>query len=175
MFSSDSNADYCFFCAMKLSVNIRPARKGDVETVHELITELAIFEKSGEEVELTEEQLEADAFGAKPIVEIWVAEQDGVIIGAALTYEKYSTWKGRSLHLEDLIVREKYRGKGIGSDLFEFVVGICRDRGYKRMEWQVLDWNTSAIEFYKKCGTEFLHDWLDCRLSGEILIEHVGK
>lgn len=156
---------------MNASLNIRAARKSEINTIHELISELAIFENAADEVELTREQLETDAFGDKPIVEIWVAEQEGSILGAALTYVKYSTWKGKSLHLEDLIVREKYRGKGIGSRLFEYVVNICRERGYKRMEWQVLDWNTGAIEFYKKYGTEFLHEWLDCRLSGDILIE----
>ncbi len=156
---------------MNASLNIRAARKSEIDTIHELISELAIFENAADEVELTKEQLETDAFGDNPIVEIWIAEQKGSIRGAALTYVKYSTWKGKSLHLEDLIVHEKYRGKGIGSRLFEYVVDICRQRGYKRMEWQVLDWNKGAIEFYKKYGTEFLHEWLDCRLSGEVLIE----
>lgn len=160
---------------MNASVNIRPARKDDINTIHELISELAAFENAAGEVELTTQQLEDDSFGANPIVEIWVAERDGGIVGAALTYVKYSTWKGKSLHLEDLIVREKLRGKGIGSQLFEFVVDLCRKRGYKRMEWQVLDWNTTAIEFYKKYGTEFLHEWLDCRLSGDILMEQKIK
>ncbi len=152
---------------MKTNITIRNASPDDCIAVHSLIQELAVFEKAAEEVEVSVEQLEKDAFGENRIVEIRVAEQNGEVVGAALTYEKYSTWKGRSLHLEDLIVKESHRGKGIGSMLFNEIVKLCKDRGYGRMEWQVLDWNESAIEFYKKYGTTYLHDWLDCRLTSE--------
>jgi len=152
---------------VKTNITIRNASPADCIAVHSLIQELAVFEKAADEVEVSVEQLEQDAFGVNKIVEIRVAEHNGEVVGAALTYEKYSTWKGRSLHLEDLIVKESHRGKGIGSMLFNEIVKLCKDRGYGRMEWQVLDWNEPAIEFYKKYGTTYLHDWLDCRLTSE--------
>lgn len=152
---------------MNTSVSIRPATKNDCEVIHDLIRELAVFEKAPNEVVTTPAQLQDDAFGEKPIVEMWVAERSAVIIGAALIFEKYSTWKGRSIHLEDLIVRESERGNGIGTMLFDKVVSLSKERGYGRMEWMVLDWNESAIGFYEKYGTEFLKGWIDCRLSAE--------
>ncbi len=152
---------------MKTKITLRDAQRSDCKIVYELIHELAVFEKAGDEVELTLSQLEEDAFGENALVEIRVAEVNGEIVGAALTYEKYSTWKGRSIHLEDLIVRESHRGLGIGSLLFNQIVNLCKERGYGRMEWQVLDWNEPAIAFYKKYGTTFLYDWLDCRLTAD--------
>ena len=152
---------------MKTKIILRDAIREDCKTVHDLIRELAIFENAPNEVELAVDQLEEDAFGDNAIVEIRVAELGGEIIGASLIYEKYSTWKGRSVHLEDLIVRESHRGKGIGTMLFNQIVNIAKERGYGRMEWQVLDWNEPAIEFYKKYNTTFLYDWLDCRLTSD--------
>jgi len=152
---------------VKTKITLRDAQRSDCKIVYELIHELAVFEKAGDEVELTLSQLEEDAFGENALVEIRVAEVNGEIVGAALTYEKYSTWKGRSIHLEDLIVRESHRGLGIGSLLFNQIVNLCKERGYGRMEWQVLDWNEPAIAFYKKYGTTFLYDWLDCRLTAD--------
>lgn len=152
---------------MKTKIILRDAIREDCKIVHDLIRELALFEKAADEVELTVNQLEEDAFGDKAIVEIRVAEMEGEIVGASLIYEKYSTWKGRSVHLEDLIVRESHRGKGIGSMLFNQIVNLAKERGYGRMEWQVLDWNEPAITFYKKYGTTYLYDWLDCRLTAD--------
>ena len=137
----------------------------DSSRVFDLIKELAVFEEARDEVELTVEKLREDAFGSNRIVEIYVAEVGDEIAGAALIYEKYSTWKGRSIHLEDLIVREEYRGEGIGSELFEFIIRLSKERGYGRMEWQVLDWNEKAIAFYEKYNAIFLEEWLDCRLT----------
>ena len=145
------------------------AHRTDCTEVYKLIKELAEFENAATEVELTLNQLEEDAFGENAIVEIRVAEYDGEIVGAALTYEKYSTWKGRSLHLEDLIVRESHRGLGIGTMLFKEIIDLCKKQNYGRLEWQVLDWNKPAIEFYKKYGTAFLYEWLDCRLTANDL------
>lgn len=150
---------------MDLEIAIRPGRKPDCKKVYELIRELAVFEKAGDQVELSLTQFEADAFGDHPIIEIWMAELDGEAVGAAITYVKYSTWKGRSMHLEDLIVGAAHRGQGIGSKMFEYLMAISDRRGYGRMEWQVLDWNKDAIRFYEKYGTTFLVDWLDCRLT----------
>jgi ribosomal protein S18 acetylase RimI-like enzyme len=147
------------------NLRIRSGNSEDCSAVLELIKELAVFEKAGNEVILTREQLESDAFGPKPIVEIFIAEYNQDIAGAALIYEKYSTWKGRSVHLEDLIVKEKYRGLGIGSALFEYIIQLSKSRNYGRMEWQVLDWNDKAIKFYEKYGSHFLEEWLDCRLT----------
>ncbi len=152
---------------MNASVTIRKAAKDDCKVIHDLIRELAVFEKAPNEVDTTPVQLEDDAFGENPIVEMWVATRNAEIIGAALIYEKYSTWKGRSIHLEDLIVRESERGNGIGTQLFDKVVDLCKQRGYGRMEWMVLDWNESAIAFYEKYGTEFLKGWIDCRLTAD--------
>lgn len=162
-----SASDYLFLCCVNASITIRPATENDCGTIHDLIRELAVFEKAPNEVVTTPEQLKEDAFGEKPIVEMWVATRAEEILGAALIFEKYSTWKGRSIHLEDLIVRESERGNGIGTMLFDKVVSLSKERGYGRMEWMVLDWNTKAIDFYEKYGTEFLEGWIDCRLSAE--------
>ena len=154
---------------MKLQIKLRLATRSDCIDVHRLICELAEYEKAPHEVELSAQQLEEDAFGKNPIVEIRVAEVDGKVVGAVLSYEKYSTWKGRSLHLEDIIVEKSYRGKGIGTLLFNEIISLCKKRNYGRLEWQVLDWNEPAIDFYKKYNTTFLHEWLSCRLTANDL------
>ena len=154
---------------MDEKLKIRKATPADCEVVYALILDLARFEKAADEVEMSVGQLREDAFGPEAIIEIYIASYDGDIAGMALTYEKYSTWKGKSLHLEDLIVKKDFRGKGIGSLLFEHIAALAADRKYGRMEWQVLDWNEPAIEFYKKYGATFLHEWLDCRLTREDL------
>jgi ribosomal protein S18 acetylase RimI-like enzyme len=146
-------------------VGIREGKPTDIDQVYELIKELAVFEKAANEVDISPENLREDAFGENAIAEIFVAERDGNIVGAAIIYEKYSTWKGRSMHLEDLIVKEEHRGVGIGKEFFEFLIRLAAERNYGRMEWQVLDWNEPAIEFYKKYESQFLEEWLDCRLD----------
>ncbi|MEM9053350.1 MAG: GNAT family N-acetyltransferase [Bacteroidota bacterium] len=148
---------------------IRAAKLEDIPQVFGLIVELAVFEKAPDEVDLTAAQLEFDAFGEKPIIEIIVAEEDGVVLGAALFYEKYSTWKGRGVHLEDFVVKASERRRGIGSKLFEEVMRIAKERNYARMDWQVLDWNESAIAFYKKYEAEISEEWLNGRFTKEQL------
>jgi len=150
---------------MKSDILLRPFRKNDCAVVLELIRELAAFQGQPDEVAITLPGLEDAAFGDKPVLEGILAEKDGEVVGAALIFEKYSTWKGRGAHLEDLIVKERYRGLGIGSRLFEAVMKLCLERGYGMMDWQILESNEPAIRFYEKYGSSIAGDWLNGRLS----------
>lgn len=142
-----------------MKYNIRKAIPDDMPRVLELITELAIFEKEPNEVEVTIEDLKKDGFGANPAFECLVAEVDGSIQGIALTYMRYSTWKGKVLHLEDLIVSQDMRGSGLGTALLDRVVQYGHSLGVKRICWEVLDWNEPAIIFYEKKGADVKRDW----------------
>ncbi len=154
--------DFIYFLyAVKTPFSIRRALPDDGEAVMALIRELAVYEKAEGEVLVTAEELRIHAFGAKPYVEILVAEAEESIAGAALFYEKYSTWKGPALHLEDLIVAEKYRGGGIGAALLEEVLRIGSERNCRRVYWQVLDWNEPALRFYKRYNALFDSDWVN--------------
>lgn len=146
---------------------IRKAKKEDVPSVFALIKELALYEKAPEQVTLTLNQLEEDGFGEDPIYGLFVAESANAIIGIALYYEKYSTWTGRCIFLEDIIVTENERGKGIGHALFEAVIGVAKERNSARMEWQVLDWNEPAINFYNKYNATLDGEWLNGKLTRE--------
>lgn len=127
--------------------------------VHALITELAIFEKEPEAVEISVTDLQEDGFGLHPAFDCFIAEVDGKVEGIALVYMRYSTWKGKVLHLEDLIVSQKMRGSGIGSALLDEVVKHGNQLGVKRICWEVLDWNEPAISFYRKKGADVKQDW----------------
>ena len=140
-------------------MKVREALKSDMPQVLELIIELAIFEKEPDAVEISVEDLEREGFGENPLFTCFVAELDGEIVGAALVYYRFSTWKGRTLHLEDLIVKEAQRGKGIGEALYKQVMQFAYDRGLKRVAWDVLDWNTGAIRFYERSGANVLKTW----------------
>ena len=155
------------FASMKVSpaLVVRSAIPEDMPAVHALIVELAIYERAGDEVETTMEQLTLDGFGPQAIFELVVAEWEGSLVGMALWYTKYSTWKGKCGFLEDLVVRDSYRGKGIGRALFESVAEECAKRNFGRMEWQVLDWNEPAIGFYKKLGAELDPEWLNGKFT----------
>lgn len=144
-----------------MNLVVRSARISDVPSIHQLIVELAIFEKAPEEMVNTVDQLTKDGFGQNPSYICFVAELDGVVVGISLCYVRYSTWKGRVLYLEDLIVTEKLRGNGIGKSLFEHTLNYSRDNGFYRLQWQVLDWNESAIDFYKAFDAEFDGEWLN--------------
>jgi len=146
---------------------VRKATKEDVSALLGLIKELALYEKAPQEVTITLEELVADGFGDNPVFGLFVAEQENVIVGIALYYEKYSTWKGRGLFLEDIIVTEKERGNGIGHALFQSVIAVAKERNAARMEWQVLDWNEPAINFYKKYEANLDSEWLNGKLTRE--------
>jgi GNAT superfamily N-acetyltransferase len=148
---------------------IRKGKREDCPAVLKLIQELAIYERAEKEAELSVEELEQDGFGPHAIYELLVAEQHEQIIGMALFYEKYSTWKGRSIYLEDLIVTEKARGIGAGKALFNAVAQEAKRRNSGRMEWQVLDWNQPAIDFYEKAGAELDGEWINCKFRREDL------
>jgi GNAT superfamily N-acetyltransferase len=154
-----------------MAFNIRKGEKADCPKLLELINELAVYEKAAVEVEISVAELEADGFGENAIYDLFVAEYQEEIIGIALFYEKYSTWKGRSIYLEDLIVTQEHRGNGAGKALFNAVAQEAKKRNSGRMEWQVLDWNQSDIEFYEKAGAELDGEWINCKYRKEDLQE----
>lgn len=149
---------------MSIGFVIRKAHSNDSEAIYELISELALFEKAPQEVANTIENIKLHGWGDRPVFHAWVAELQGKIVGMAICYIRYSTWKGPVLFLEDLIVTESCRGKGMGKALFETCAQFGRDSGYPRMNWQVLDWNQPAIDFYEKYGAQFDAEWLNCSL-----------
>jgi len=149
---------------------VRKGRKDDVPRVFELIYELAVYEKAPGEVTNSPEQLLEDGFGANPIFGLFVAcKPNGEMVGMALYCTKYSTWKGPCLFLEDIIVTEDQRGRGVGAKLFEAVIGVAQQTGAGRMEWQVLNWNDSAIGFYKKYNAILDGEWLNGKFTFEQL------
>jgi len=144
---------------------IRKGEKADLPQVLNLIKELAVYEKAPNEVTVTLNELEEDGFGESPIFNFFVAELEQKIIGIALYYTKYSTWKGKCIFLEDIIVTEQYRKHGIGKKLFNKVVLVAQQQKVKRLEWQVLEWNEPAINFYKKLNSHFDKEWINCKLT----------
>jgi GNAT superfamily N-acetyltransferase len=147
-----------------MNVTVRKAVKKDAADILRLIKELADYEKAPQEVRVTLPELENDGFGPNPIYSAFVAEAYGVVVGMALYYVKYSTWKGRCIYLDDIVVSEKFRRHGIGGKLFEEVVKVCQAMGARKMDWQVLDWNEPAMQFYKKYSTVFSDEWVNCTL-----------
>lgn len=154
---------------------IREAKKSDMPNVLNLIHELAAFEKEHNAVEVTLKDLENDGFGKHPQFYCFVAEVNSVIEGIALVYNRYSTWKGRVIHLEDLIVSQSMRGKGIGSKLLDKVVKYGHNLGVKRISWEVLDWNEPAIAFYEKNGARVMRDWDVVQLSETGIKNYISK
>ncbi len=152
---------------------IRDATKEDMPAVLELIKELAAFEKEPEAVITTVETLEKEGFGKHPLFHVFVAEVDGTIEGMALVYYRFSTWKGRTLHLEDLIVREEKRGTGLGNALYKKVIEYAKSQGLKRVEWVVLDWNHHAIDFYERSGATILKDWYTVQMDENGITKYV--
>ncbi len=144
---------------------IRPGTKEDLPQVFELIKELAIYEKAPEQVTNTVAAMERDGFGPNPIYGLFVAEEEGSIVGISIYYYRYSTWKGKRLYLEDIVVTESRRGTGLGKQLFDRTIEEGKANNCTGMMWQVLDWNKSAIDFYKKYGTHFDEEWVNCHLD----------
>ena len=138
---------------------IRKTTKNDMPSVLELIQELAIFEKEPDAVVVTVDDLVRDGFSENPLFQCFVAEVENEIIGMALYYYRYSTWKGKTIHLEDLIVKESKRGTGAGFALYKEIIKQGKAKNVRRIEWNVLDWNTPAINFYEKSGAKVLGDW----------------
>jgi GNAT superfamily N-acetyltransferase len=146
-------------------IEIRKAVREDCPRLLELIHELAQFEKAPQEVTVTAEHFAESGFGPNPVWWAFVVLVDGRIAGFALYYIRYSTWKGQRLYLEDLIVTEEMRGKGLGRLLFDRLLLEMKDRGFSGMVWQVLDWNDSAIQFYKKYKAQFDAGWITCSVE----------
>jgi len=154
---------------------IRRGEQHDMNAVLKLVNELAVFEKEPNAVKVNVHDLIKNGFKENPAFYTFVAESDGTIVGMALFYNRFSTWDGPSMHLEDLIVTEKFRGKGIGKALYDKVLAYALEKGIKRVEWVVLDWNTPAIEFYKSTGATMYEDWNICQISNEKITQYLSR
>lgn len=146
-------------------VNVRKGKKDDLPAVLELVKELAEYEKALDQVNNNVSQMEIDGFGENPVFGFLIAEDEDGIIGTSIYYYRYSTWKGRRLYLEDLVVTEKKRGTGAGKKLFEETLEVGKQTNCTGMMWQVLDWNEPAINFYKKYDTHFEDNWINCNID----------
>jgi GNAT superfamily N-acetyltransferase len=153
-----------------MDITIRQGLKADLPQVLNLIKELAVYEKAPDEVAVTVNEMEHDGFGENPIFRYFVAEAENKIVGISLYYIKYSTWKGKCVFLEDIIVTEAFRKYGIGKKLFDKVVAVAKEMKARRMEWQVLEWNEPAIKFYEKVNSNFDGEWVNCKLTEEQII-----
>lgn len=146
-------------------MNLRKGTEDDLPRLLELIRELAIYENGEHHVSNTVERMKAEGFGPSAVFGFFVVELDGEVVGAAVYYWRYSTWKGKRLYLEDLIVTESVRGKGAGKILFDHLIEFGKAEGASGMMWQVLDWNEPAINFYRKYETSFDEEWLNCSID----------
>jgi GNAT superfamily N-acetyltransferase len=146
-------------------ITIRKGTEADLEQVLNLVKELALYEKAPDEVEVTIEEMQNWGFGKDKLFEFFVAEHQHKIVGIALYYYKYSTWKGKCLFLEDIVITESYRRYGLGSKLFNEVVLVAKQKQARRMEWQVLEWNKPAIDFYKKYNAHLDAEWINGKLT----------
>lgn len=146
------------------AIKIRQGKKEDLPSVLSLIKELAEYEKAPLEVEVTVEEMDKNGFGENPVFKFFVAENEAEIVGMALYYTKYSTWKGPCIFLEDLIVNQNHRRNGIGAMLFERIITLAKEMKVPRLEWQVLEWNEPAINFYKKYNANLDAEWLNGKL-----------
>ena len=149
-----------------MNITIRKALKEDCKRMMELVHELAVYERAAGEVTVSLDHFVESGFGPIPVWGAFVAEVNGHVEGFALYYTRYSTWKGQRLYLEDLLVTEKLRGRGIGKLLFDQLLQECKEKQYTGMAWQVLDWNEPAINFYKKYkGVNIDGGWLNCNMN----------
>ena len=155
-------------------MTIRTGVKEDLPQVLQLIKELAAYEKEPDAVDTTVEQLEQDGFGPDSVFSFLVADTGDKVVGMALYYWSYSTWKGKCMYLEDLVVTKAYRQQGVGRQLFGQLIRIARENDAHRLSWQVLDWNESAIKFYETLNARFDADWINCKLTREQICEVDG-
>ncbi len=147
-----------------MKINIRKGEPKDIQATYDLIKELAIYEKAGDKVVNTPEGMLQDGFGKNPAFQLFVAENEGEVIGIALYFFSYSTWKGRCLYLDDLVVSEKLRGNGIGKMLIDRLIEEAKTQNCAMVHWQVLDWNEPAIRFYNRLNAELDGEWVNCRV-----------
>ena len=148
-----------------MEISIRKAVKEDCPRLMELVNELALYEKAPQEVTVSPEHFTESGFGSNPVWWAYVAEVDGNVEGFALYYIRYSTWKGQRMYLEDIIVTEDMRGKGLGKLLFDKLIEEAREKKFTGISWQVLNWNEPAINFYKKYNAVFDSEWVDCKIN----------
>ena len=148
-----------------MSVTIRRIEKKDCKPLLDLIYELAVYERAPHEVTATLEHFEESGFGANPVWWGFVAEENNSVIGFVLYYIRYSTWKGQRMYLEDFLVTEKARGKGVGKLLFDKLIEEAKEKKFNGIVWQVLDWNKPAINFYKKYNAKIEDEWLNCSIE----------
>jgi ribosomal protein S18 acetylase RimI-like enzyme len=160
---------------MSVNHTIRKGIKEDMPSVWLLIKELAVFENEADAVEVTVADLEKDGFSENPKFEVFVAEVENKIVGIALFYYRYSTWKGPTVHLEDLIVQEDKRGLGIGKALYNEVMRFAFSKKVKRIDWDVLDWNTNAVKFYENTGATVLAEWNAVKMYEKDLATYIKQ
>ena len=158
-----------------MEFTIRKAEKTDAASLLGLIRELAIFEREPEAVVVTEKDIQIHGFGPTPLFHCIVAEKDHTVVGMALFYPRYSTWKGPTFHLEDLIVTEVHKGKGVGTALYQAFIAEAYEAGVNRIEWVVLDWNTPAVQFYKNSGAKVLEEWNTVQMDRDAMDAYLKK
>ena len=160
---------------LRMSFIIRKGTIADAKAIHDLIVELAVFEKEPDAVKISVDDLIAYGFSDTPKFKTFVAEENGVVIGMVLFYERFSTWKGRAIHLEDLMVTQEKRGIGAGKALYGSVMQYAHENNFKRVAWEVLDWNVNAVNFYKNTGATVYDEWRVCHMNQEQLANYYNE